>query len=106
MDLSLPCRNVPNVKFVRRDVEIAAKQDIFIFVASFVEESTKPLQPVKLEMEFIAPKLAAVRNVRVHDTNPVYRRRDQAFRGFVVVIEVILLNILDRELRDDGDAVV
>src|SRR5688572_8076038 len=106
MQPPLPRAYVPDIGLLRCDVEIPAEKDVLVYITSFVKEAAQALQPVELECEFVAPKLRAVWNVCVDNSDPVYRRGDQPFRRLIVVIKIILLNIFDGIFRNDGHAIV
>src|SRR4029078_1539813 len=98
--------NIPNIELVRRDIKISAKQYILICIAHGVEKPAQSLQPVELKMKLISPQLAPVWNISVNDPDAVDRGRDQSLRSFVIVVEIVFLNIFDREFRNDGHTVV
>src|SRR5690606_26447362 len=106
MKFSRPCLNAPNIEFIRRDVKIAAEENVGVGRTVFVKISPEPLEPIEFEREFIRPELGAVRNIGVDDMYAFYRRGDQAFRRFAVVVGKIFLYVLDREFRKYRDAVV
>ena len=95
MYLAFPYRYVPNVEVIHRNIEIAAEQDVRIYIARLVEKPSKTLDPIQLESEFVAPELAPVRDVRVDDTNTVDGPGDQTLMRFVVIVEEILDGVMD-----------
>src|SRR5215218_1602061 len=106
MYLAFPDGSVPNIEIFHRYVEIAAQQNIGIDVAIFVEKTAKPLKPIELEIKFVAPKLAAVRNVSINNADTVHGPGDQTLVRFVIIVEEIFLHVGDGKLRNDRDAVV
>src|SRR4051812_32710163 len=65
----LPEPRIVHVALFRRDIEIAAKQNIGSWIASLIEQLPQTLHPAQLELVFIRSDRLTVGNVNVDDAN-------------------------------------
>src|SRR5262245_50847061 len=69
MPMAFPDIDVPHVRRVGCDIELATEQNVAVLVACHVKVSAQSLYPVELEGEFVCSDLGAVRNVCIDDAD-------------------------------------
>ena len=102
----LPIARIPNIHFMRSNVQVANKQYHIGEVEIRIEIFSQASDPFELKGEFVTAEFSAVRHVDVYDANAVDRSGDQSSRNILHIVGKIPMQIFDRMFRYYCDAVI